>query len=140
MFSQKTSRHAKAALDNKVAFAAHWLHNYRVQQRSGDSLSKYLADNFGGFTEEDFKSADSDTRRNLWDLSRSRGFFVSKSQNVLIAYALLCDAKEHLPWPDEGSKKPGYQATLLSQQKQAEISDLVEVNNNIAIHGHVTLV
>lgn len=131
---------AEATLDDKLAFATHCLQNYHVQQWSGDSLSEYFADDFGGFTKEDFKSIDSDTRRNLRDLLRSRGVFVPKGRNVLIADALHQVAQEDLPWPDEDLEKPSKQATLSSQQKQTKIGDLDEEKDNNAVDVHVARV
>lgn len=102
---------AEATLNDKQTFATHCRQNCRVQEWSGGSLSEYFADDYNEFTPDDVKAIYSNTCKNLRDLFRSRGIFVTKGRNVLITDALYRVAEEDLAWREDDSDKPIKQNT-----------------------------
>lgn len=111
---------ANATIEDKRAFAIHCAINYEKQNWHNDSLSEYFADDFRDFTVEDFTNIDTATRRNLRDLLRSRGVFVPKGRNIVIAQALHQVVQDDIPWPEDDTEKPINQASAMSPGKRNE--------------------
>lgn len=79
---------AEASFDDKQDFAVYPLNNYLAQDGKTATLSKYFADEFPTFSDEDFTALNLVTRRKLRDHPRKLGVFVPKKQNVWIPSSL----------------------------------------------------
>lgn len=88
LFDGATDEDKRALAEFRV-----WAYKARPQCKT-DNLSEYFSDDFADFRAEDFKIIDADVRRELWDLVRDCGVYVSKGREVLTSdglYAVVED-------------------------------------------------
>lgn len=79
---------AEATRDDKTGLSLYRLGHYQAQNWSGTLLSEYFVDDFSSLSTRYLAAVDSDARRNLRDLLRTRKFNVSKGRNIEVAPSL----------------------------------------------------
>lgn len=91
--------------ENKRDFVAFRLDVYKKEsQWRNDTPSEYFADYFRDFDVSDFKMIDSDDRRKLRDILRSRRVYVAKGRSILISDALYSVVEKDTPWPPDEAR------------------------------------
>lgn len=91
---------ANATDDEKRRFVQYRIKVYKKEDDRNGDLAKYFAEDFGSFTSDDFKFANSIDRHGLQDFLRDRRVYCTKGLGMNIAVLLFLTAQKRPTWPD----------------------------------------
>jgi hypothetical protein len=89
---------------------------YREKNWTNQRLSLYYSEDFEDFDSETFKLAKRDTQRELRDLLREKGVYVSVTRFTSIADNLVAAMKEELHWPADDPQNPNQSNPIIQSR------------------------